>query len=161
MIKLDHYSVGGVTPKRNSCLQPLRVDAQAPSLRGRYSLPRYYEPVRLPHAASAQLLIPVRRCRHLVTGTENSISTTRRGVSQVPRLFFAYALSPLTPEGSTVALAHCFTVGDRLHPIRQAGRLHWCNEAESSSLALRLARSPREAPYPALLRRTLAWLPVK
>jgi hypothetical protein len=34
---------------------------QAPSLHGRYPLPRYYEPVRLPHRAGPRLCIPAAR----------------------------------------------------------------------------------------------------
>jgi hypothetical protein len=48
--------------------------------------------------------------------------------------------------------------------FRISGRLATfsvCNEADSSSLALRLAGSPREASPDRSLRRTLAWLPVE
>jgi hypothetical protein len=38
--------------------------------------------------------------------------------------------------------SHCFITGGRLHPVVQLGRSHFSNEAESGSLALRLAGSP-------------------
>ena len=71
------------------------------------------------------------------------LSPSRR-VSQVPRSVFRCALPPITPAGPRIARAHCFIRGDRLHPIRETGRLHWCNEAESGLLSLRLAPSPKE-----------------
>ncbi len=46
-----------------------------------------------------------------------------------------------------------------LHPARRTGRLRFANEAESGSLALRLACSPCEFPPTPLLRSTLAWPP--
>jgi len=114
---------------------------------------RYYEPVRLPSAAARAVIDsrPALMTPRMRRDKENSISSSRRWVSQVPRLIFARALSPLTPEGSTVANAHCFTADARLHLIWQAGRLHQCNEAETSSLSLRLARSPCEASHASLL----------
>ena len=39
------------------------------------------------------------------------------------------------------AHARCLTTGGRLHHLRQVGRTHKCNEAESGSLALGLTRS--------------------
>jgi hypothetical protein len=39
-----------------------------------------------------------------LTGDENSISSSRLWVSQVPLLIFARALSPYTPEGSSAHL---------------------------------------------------------
>ena len=137
------------------------VSNQAPSLHGRYPLPRYYEPVRLPNVAARAVIDSRPALVTPFTGDENSISPPRHWVSQVPRLIFARALSPLTPEGSLSALAHCFLNDSRLRHLRKIGRLHWCHEAGTSSLALRLARSPCEAPHPALLLRTLARLPVK
>ena len=142
-------------------LTDINVSRQAPSLHGRYPLPRYYEPVRLPHLAARAVIDSRPTLVTPFTGDENSISSPRHWVSQVPRLIFAHALSPLTPEGSLSALAHCFLNDSRLRHLRKIGRLHWCNEAGTSSLALRLARSPCEAPHPALLLPTLARLPVK
>ena len=46
----------------SSLLTEYAVAGQAPSLHVHYTLPRYYEPVRLPAAAPARLLIPVRIC---------------------------------------------------------------------------------------------------
>ena len=148
---LTNQSVVGLSPKRASYMQLRHVDVQAPSLHGHYPLPCYYGPVRLPIFASRTVIDSRSELSAPTSGDENSISLTRRWVSQVPRLIIAYALSPLTPEGSTVANARCFPVDSRLHHLRQAGRLHWCNEADTSSLSLRLARSPCEASHAPLL----------
>ena len=61
--------------------------------------------------------------------------------SQVPRSIFQCAPSPTTPKSPTNAYTCCFSAGYRLHPIRQAGHSQLRNEAESSSLALRLTLS--------------------
>jgi hypothetical protein len=51
------------------------------------------------------------------------------------------ALSPTTPKGPASAFACCFfTRIFRLHPTRSTGRPRLANEAESGSLAVRLAR---------------------
>ena len=71
--------------------------------------------------------------------------------SQAPRLIFPRALSPTTPEGPLAALACCFTNGlVWLHPSRRTGHLRFPIEAESGSLALRLACSPPDLPVPSL-----------
>jgi len=71
--------------------------------------------------------------------------------SQAPRLIFPRALSPTTPEGPLAALACCFTTGlVWLHPSRRTGHLRFPIEAESGSLALRLACSPPDLPVPSL-----------
>ena len=54
----------------SSLLTEYTVAGQAPSLHVHYTLPRYYEPVRLPAAAPARLLIPVRACWP-VAGTQS------------------------------------------------------------------------------------------
>src|SRR6266498_3908543 len=71
--------------------------------------------------------------------------------SQAPRLIFPRALSPTTPEGPLAAHACCFT-SDLvwLHPSRRTGHLRIPIEAESGSLALRLACSPHDSPAPSL-----------
>src|SRR5262245_3364773 len=127
------------------------VSSQAPSLHGCYPLPRYYEPVRLPNVAARAVIDSRPALMTPLSGDENSISSSRPWVSQVPRLIFARALSPLTPEGSPGAFARCFPDDARLRLIRQRGRLHLRNEARTSSLALRLARSPCEASHVPLL----------
>src|SRR5438874_8420780 len=71
-----------------------------------------------------------------------------RRVSQVPRPVFRRAPPPITPESPAAANARCFTAGVRLHHLWQTGRSRWCYEAESGSLALQLAPSPREASHP-------------
>jgi hypothetical protein len=60
--------------------------------------------------------------------------------SQVPRPICPCAPPPITSESPTNANTCCFIVDSRLHPIRRAGHSQLCNEAESSSLALRLTR---------------------
>ncbi len=116
-------------------LLPRLVYAQAPSLHGRYSLLRYYEPVRLPT-----------RARHVVMHSHITLvlvlspSTALSGLPGPPRLFFPRALSPLTPVSPASALVRCFVAGGRLLHFRQSGRSLLCvNEAESGSLALPLA----------------------
>ena len=72
--------------------------------------------------------------------------------SQAPRLIFPRALPPSTPEGPLAAFACCFTRGlVWLHPSRRTGHLRIPIEAESGSLALRLACSPPDAPAASLL----------
>ena len=71
--------------------------------------------------------------------------------SQAPRLIFPRALPPTTPEGPMAACACCFTTGLLwLHPSRRTGHLRLPIEAESGSLALRLACSPHKSPAPSL-----------
>src|ERR1017187_9216414 len=53
-----------------------------------------------------------------------------------------HARCPQPPRKARRALACCFPTGIRLHPSRQTGHLRLPNEAESGSLALRLACSP-------------------
>jgi hypothetical protein len=65
------------------------------------------------------------------------------------------------PESPMGARARYFPTGVRLPHLWQSGRSQQRNEAESGSLALRLACSPREASPAGLLRPTLAWLPVE
>src|SRR5262249_49553757 len=86
-----------------------------------------------------------------LTGDENSISSSRCWVSQVPRLIFARALSPPTPESPSSALTRCFPDDARLRLIRQLGRFLGVTRPKMSSLALRLTRSPCEAPHAPLL----------
>jgi hypothetical protein len=74
--------------------------------------------------------------------------------SQAPRLICPRALSPTTPEGPMTASACCFILGLLwLHPCRRTGHLRFPIEAESGSLALRLACSLPQSPAP-LLRLT-------
>src|SRR5215467_5347341 len=82
-------------------------------------------------------------------------------VSQVPRLICPCALSPLTPGSPATASALCFIAGVRLHPHPADCPLPWRNEAESGSLALRLAGSSFEASPSGLLHFTLDRLHVE
>src|SRR5713226_4547788 len=81
--------------------------------------------------------------------------------SQAPRPIFPRALSPTTPEGPLAASACCFTSGLWLHPSRRTGHLRLPIEAESGSLALRLACSPPESLSVPLLEPTLVRLHVE
>jgi hypothetical protein len=87
--------------------------APAPSLHGRYPLPRYYEPVRLP-AVAADTVMASR-------AASGSLPLQRRA-SQVPRPICPRALSPYTPESPTCAHTRCFHVDGRLRHIWQVGR---------------------------------------
>jgi len=48
-----------------------------------------------------------------------------RRASQVPRLSFPYALSPVTPGGLSVAFKCRFTDSGRLRHLRKVGRPHF------------------------------------
>jgi hypothetical protein len=82
-------------------------------------------------------------------------------VSQVPRLICPCALPPLTPGSPTTASTHCFIAGIRLHPYLADCPLPSRNEAETGSLALRLAGSLFEASPNGLPRFALDWLHVE
>ena len=114
------------------------------------------------HAAAARAVIDSRPALMTsLTGSENSISSSRPWVSQVPRLIFARALSPLTPEGSSSALAHCFPDDARL---RLFGSLAtFIGVTRPKRVRLRYGSRARLARLrtPHYWIRTLAWLPVK
>jgi len=55
------------------------------------------------------------------------------------------ARCPQPPRKAQQVLARCFPTGSRLHPGRKTGHLRIPIEAESDSLALRLAGSPPES----------------
>ena len=66
--------------------------------------------------------------------------------SQVPRLLFLNAPSPVTPRSPLPAFKCLFSNGFRLQPFRQLGHSQFQrNEAESSSLLLWLINSPSQA----------------
>jgi hypothetical protein len=71
-----------------------------------------------------------------------------RRASQAPRLIFPRALPPTTPEGPASTCLFASPPGIRLHPSRRTGHLRIPIEAESGSLALRLACSPPEFASP-------------
>jgi len=73
-------------------------------------------------------------------------STALSGLPGPTSLFFPRALSPLTPVSSAIAFIRCFIADSRLPLYSADWPLPFCvNEAESGSLALRLACSLREA----------------
>ena len=66
--------------------------------------------------------------------------------SQVPRLLFLNAPSPITPKDPSLAFECLFSDGFRLQQTRQLGHPQFLrNEAESSSLLLWLIDSPSQA----------------
>ena len=138
-------------PSGIALLLPKHACIQAPSLHGRYPLPRYYEPVRLPIRAASKVMFSLR-------ALASSPSPPRR-VSQVPRSICLHAPSPPTPASPATACAHCFIAGIRLHHSWADWPLAGLrNEAESGSLALRLADSPPEASPLGLLQAALGRL---
>src|SRR6266700_6155744 len=115
-------SVVGFSSKR--IFPPLTVARlhSTPSLHGRYPLPRYY-------------------------GLSDSREKqTYRGS---PRFLDSSILTrcPQPPRRVRWLLMHThyLTIDDRLHPLRQTGHSRLDNEAESGSLALRLASLPCKA----------------
>jgi hypothetical protein len=119
-------------------VRPLRSTAITP-------LPRYYEPVRLPAAASGALWIPPCRC---------AVADAPRRVSQDPPLPCRRVPSPLTPDSSMRASARYFRIDDRLQHRRKLGRCHWIHEADvgfayagpAPSLSSLVSNSPGHAP---------------
>src|SRR5205823_15114841 len=89
-------SVVGFSSKR--FFPPLTVarSHSAPSLHGRYPLPRYY-------------------------GLSDSRENKTSRVSQVPRLIYPHAPPPTTPKSPMAASTRCLTIDIRLHPLRQTG----------------------------------------
>jgi hypothetical protein len=120
-VKKAGSSVVGPNPKRNS--RPLTGTCfrSAPSLHGRYSLPRYYG-------------LSDSREKNLFTGLPgSSADLSARAVPNYPGKSDGCILPLLSPSMAGFIL------------IRRTGHFHWRNEAESGSLALRLMRSPRKA----------------
>jgi len=70
---------------------------------------------------------------------------TPRRASQVPRPICRHAPSPITPESPATAYARFFTASSGLHLSWTDSHSQKFNEAETGSLALRLAPSPHEA----------------
>jgi hypothetical protein len=83
-VKKSGSSVVGLSPKRNS--RPLTGTCfrSAPSLHGRYPLPRYYG----------------------LSDSREKKQSSR--VSQVPRPIYPHAPSPTTPESPMAAFSRCF-----------------------------------------------------
>ena len=94
----------------------------------------YYGPLRLPVRAAAQVMYSLPAL---------AVASHPPGSPRLLRLICPRALSPSTPEGPMAAYACCFTIGlVWLRLSRQIGHLRIPIEAESGSLALRLACSP-------------------
>jgi len=81
----------------------------------------------------------------------------------LPRLlgWSFHARCPQPPRKARRVLACCFPTGFRLHPSRRTGHLRFPIEAESGSLALRLACSPIPSSPDRCLHPTLAGLHVR
>jgi hypothetical protein len=121
-VKKSGSSVVGLSPKRNS--RPLTGTCfrSAPSLHGRYPLPRYYG------------LSDSREKKTIFTGLPgSSADLSARAVPNYPGKSDGCVLPLLSPSMAGFI------------QIRRTGHFHWRNEAESGSLALRLMRSPRKA----------------
>jgi hypothetical protein len=126
-------SVGGLSSKRNSHPLIQHVGVPAPSLHGRYPLPRYYEPVRFPTRPSGGYGFPPDVGSRRLAGSPRFLDRsvlTRRLLP--PRKVRRVLLPVASPSMSG------FTT------VWRAGHLPWHNGAESSSLALRLASSPQQ-----------------
>ena len=125
----------------------------APSLHGRYPLPRYYEPVRLPAAAARRLCLSAERWTRRPSARAGSPRFLGRSFPtrcpQPPRKAWRL-LSPV----ASPSVAGFISFG-------RLATFNVRNEAESGSLALRLAGLPPEASPDGLLRRTLGWLSVE
>ena len=109
---------------------------QAPSLHGRYPLPRYYEPVRLPHRAGLRLCVPAARWGFTPTRAGLPGSLADLSTRAVP-------YNPGKPDECTHPLLlrrwqALASWADWPLPV-------WRNEADMGSLALRLTCSPHEA----------------
>ena len=102
-------------------------------------LPRYYGSVRLPVMAASQVIDSL-----------SGLSALPGAMMGLPgsRLIFRHALPSLTPDGPADASVRFFSADDRLRPIREVGHHHLCNEAETGSLALRLATLPSRGFHP-------------
>jgi hypothetical protein len=128
--------------------------APAPSLHGRYPLPRYYEPVRLPAAAADTVMLSRAalglHARPCIAGPprflDRSVPTRRPLTPRRARRVHVPVAS--TPVAGFVILGSLATL-DEVH------------EADSGSLALRLAGSLPEASPAGLLQLTLGSLPAE
>ena len=78
-------------------------------------LQRYYGPLRLPAAAAREVV------DSLPALSPHDQRAPRR-ISQVPASICRHAPSPITPDGSTDALARCFSADGRLYHLREVGR---------------------------------------
>jgi hypothetical protein len=137
-------------PPRSDMALLIRAPEGLEPSRSNALLSAHYGPLRLPPGPPPRLCLPARRW---------SLALPSWRASQAPQLIFPRALSPTTPEGPAGAFACCYPTGIfRLHPARKTGRLQLANEAESGSLALRLAYSPHEFSPAPLLEFALAWL---
>src|SRR5579864_7253917 len=100
-----------------------------------------YGPLRLPPGPLPRLCIPAARWL---------LPLPPDRASQAPRLIFSRALSPTTPEGPNrcIRLLLRDSVLSGFIQVGRTGHLRFPIEAESDSLALRLACSPHKSASP-------------
>ena len=128
--------------------------APAPSLHGRYPLPRYYEPVRLPAAAADTVML-----------SRVALGPHARPCLAGPPRFLDRSVPtrrPLTPRRAQrvhTPVASTLMAGFAI--LGRVAALTSVHEADSGSLALRLAGSLPEASPTGSLRRTLGSLPAE
>jgi hypothetical protein len=124
-------SVGGLSSKRNSHPLIQHVCVPAPSLHGHYPLPRYYEPVRLPTRPPSGYLFPQDVGSRRLAGSPRFLDRSVLARRLLPPRKVRRVLLPITSPSMSG-----FTT------VWRAGHLRLPNEAEISSLALRLTSSP-------------------
>jgi hypothetical protein len=124
-------SVGGLLSKRNSHPLIQHVCVPAPSLHGRYPLPRYYGPVRLPTRPPYGYLFPQDVGSRRLVGSPRFLDRSVLARRLQPPRKVRRVLTPVTSPSISG-----FTT------LWRAGHLPLHNGAESSSLALRLTSSP-------------------
>ena len=155
---LISLAVVRLSSKRHSCSQPLPVDVQAPSLHDHYSFPSYYEPVRLP-AAAAQTVIASRPAWLALVRTQSPQHDAGSPRFRDRSLHTRCPLSPRKARRLRLPIASPpllgFTIFGRLAAFTSLTRPNRVRFRYGSR------DSPREASWTALLRPTLAWLPVK
>ncbi len=78
---------------------------------------RYYWPLRLPSPRRDQVMVSPMFLMPLDLRGEPA-----GRLSQISRLFFRYALSPITPTGLICAFVYYFHISSRLRPFREVGR---------------------------------------
>ena len=125
---------------RSGAVRAHRRYPQRPQLPIRFWKVNARHRLRLVGLRAQRVLYPFQESRYALVRLPNLLD--RDAIHPARSLITAHPL-PTTPEGPASALACCFLTGVfRLHPARRTGRLRLANEAESGSLALRLACRP-------------------
>ena len=126
-------SVGGLSSKRNFHPLTQHVCVPAPSLHGRYPLPRYYEPVRLPTRPPYGYLFPQDVGSRRLAGSPRFLDRSVLARRLLPPRKVRRVLLPVASPSVSG-----FTT------VWRAGHLPLHNGAEMSSLTLRLTSSPQK-----------------